>query len=135
MHANRSEGLSINTSEQSTMTAHDGKFSLKHIDKEMRKKDRLHKRAVRTKDQDHWKAFKRQRNAVSTLIKDSHNRFLNDFIGHSLTENPKKFWSYVKHNRSENLGTPPLRTDQGVFITDKDKAETLNTSLFFCFYK
>ena len=103
------------------------------IKREMRKKDRLHKRAVRTKDQDHWKAFKRQRNAVSNLIKDSHNRYLNDVIGDSLTENPKKFWSYVKHNRSENLGIPPLRTDQEVFVTDKDKAETLNTYFFSVF--
>ena len=31
-HANRSEGLSINTSKQSMMTAHDGKFSLKHLE-------------------------------------------------------------------------------------------------------
>lgn len=46
-------------------------------------------------------------------------------------ENPKKFWSYVKHNRSENLGIPPLKTDQGVFFTDKDKAETLNSYFFF----
>ena len=35
------------------------------IKREMRKKDRLHRRAVRTKDQHHWKAFKRQRNSVS----------------------------------------------------------------------
>ena len=85
------------------------------------------------RSQDHWKAFKRQCNAVSNLIKDSRNRYPNDVIGDSLTENPKKFWSYVKHNRSENLGIPPLRTDQGVFVTDKDKAETLNTYFFSIF--
>lgn len=111
-----------------------GLYTSQNIDK-LSQILRLHKRAVRTKDQDHWKAFKRQRNAVSSLIKDSHNRYLNDVIGDSLTENPKKFWSYVKHNRSENLGIPPLRTDHGVFVTDKDKAETLNTYFFFCFYK
>ena len=99
----------------------------------MRKKDCLHRRAVRTKDQHHWKAFKRQRNSVSNLIKDSHNSYLNDVIGDSLTENPKKFWSYVKHSRSENLGIPPLKTEQGVFVTDKDKAETLNSSFFSVF--
>lgn len=109
-----------------------GLYTSQNIDK-LSQILRLHKRAVRTKDQDHWKAFKRQRNAVSSLIKDSHNRYLNDVIGDSLTENPKKFWSYVKHNRSENLGIPPLRTDQGVFVTDKDKAETLNTYFFSVF--
>ena len=115
------------------------KFSLPwitpKIKREMRKKDRLHRRAVRTKDQHHWKAFKRQRNSVSNLIKESHNSYLNDVIGDSLTENPKKFWSYVKHSRSENLGIPPLKTGEGVFVTDKDKAETLNSYFFFCFHE
>ena len=72
-----------------------------------------------------------QRNPVSNLVKDSHNRYLNDVIGDSLTENPKKVWSYVKHNRLENLGIPPLKTAQGVFVTNKDKAETLNSYFFF----
>ena len=110
------------------------KFSLPwitpKIKREMHKKDRLHRRAVRTKDQHHWKAFKRQRNSMSNLIKESHNSYLNDVIGDSLTENPKRFWSYVKHSRSENLGIPPLKTEQGMFVTDKDKAETLNSSFF-----
>ena len=113
------------------------KFSLPwitpKIKREMRKKDRLHRRAVRTKDQHHWKAFKRQRNSVSNLIKDSQNSYLNDVIGDSLTENPKKFWSHVKHSRSENLGIPPLKTEEGVFVTDKDKAETLNSYFFSVF--
>ena len=103
------------------------------IKHEMRKKDRRHRRAVRTKDQHHWKAFKRQRNSVSNLIKDSHNSYLNDVIGDSLTENPKKFWFHVKHSRSENLGIPPLKTEEGVFVTDKDKAETLNSYFFSVF--
>ena len=103
------------------------KFSLPwitpKIKREMRKKNRL----------DHWKAFKRQRNSVSNLIKDSHNSYLNDVIGDSLTENPKKFWFHVKHSRSENLGIPPLKTEEGVFVTDKDKAETLNSYFFSVF--
>ena len=50
-----------------------------------------------------------------------------------LTVNPKKFWSYVKHSKSENLGIPPLKTVDGLSITDKDKAETLNSYFFSVF--
>ena len=39
----------------------------------------------------------------------------------------------MKHNRSESLGIPPLKTDQGVFVSDKDKAETLNIFFFSVF--
>ena len=72
---------------------------------------------------------------MSYLIKESHSRYLNDVIGESLTENPKKFWSYVKQNKSENIGIPPLKTEQGVSVTDKDKAETLNSYFFSVFTK
>lgn len=103
------------------------------IKREMRKKDRLHKKAIRSKNQQHWKAFKYQRNRVAKLVKESHNRYLNEVIGDNLTENPKKFWSYVKHSKSESLGIPPLKTENGVSITDKDKAETLNSHFFSVF--
>ena len=100
------------------------------IKREMRKKDRLYKKATHSKDQQHWKVFKYQRNLVAKLIKKSHNRYLNEVIGDSLTVNPKTFWSYVKHSKSENLGIPPLKTVDRLSITDKDKAETMNSFLF-----
>ena len=43
----------------------------------MRKKDRLHKKAIRSKNKQHWKAFKHQRNPVSKRIKEAHNYYLN----------------------------------------------------------
>ena len=94
---------------------------------------RLHKKATHSKNQQHWKAFKYQRNLVAKLIKKSHNRYLNEVIGDCLTVNPKKFWSYVKHSKSENPGIPPLKTVDGLSITDKDKAETLNSYFFSVF--
>ena len=97
----------------------------------MRKKDRLYKKATHSKNQQHWKAFKYQRDLVAKLIKKSHNRYLNEVIGDSLTVNPKKFWSYVKHSKSENLGIPPLKTVDGLSITDK--AETMNSYFFLVF--
>jgi len=79
------------------------KFKLPWIDislkREMHKKDRLHKKPVHSKNNQHWEAFKHQRNFVSTLIKEAHNHYLNDVIGNRLTNNPKNFWSYVKEQQ------------------------------------
>ena len=98
-----------------------------NIKREMRKKDRMHKRAINTKNHQHWETFKRQRNLVSKLIKDSHSDYLNNIVGHSLKDNPKKFWSYVRNSKSESIGIPPLKNnDSSISVTDKDKAETLN---------
>jgi len=79
------------------------KFKLPWIDislkREMHKKDRLHKKAIHSKNNQHWEAFKHQRNFVSKLIKEAHNHYLHDVIGNSLTNNPKNFWSYVKEQQ------------------------------------
>jgi len=47
------------------------------IEREMRRKVRFHRKAVRSKNQQHWNAFKSQRNQVAKLIKESHKRYLN----------------------------------------------------------
>lgn len=93
----------------------------------MRSKDRLHIKAIQSKTAQQWKTFKSQRKLVSKLVKSAHNHYLNDVIGASLTENPRKFRSYGKNSKSENFGIPPLKVDESVHITDKDKAEALNS--------
>lgn len=81
---------------------------------------------METKDPNHWSNFKKQRNLVSKLVKHAHDTYLNEVIGSSLSENRKKFWSYVRRSRSEDTGIPPLKVGNAVNISDKDKAETLN---------
>ena len=69
-----------------------------------------------------------QRNLVSKLIKEAHNHYLDNVIANSLTDNPKKFWSYVRNSKSENLCISPRKnSDSSVCVTDKDKAESLNS--------
>ena len=86
------------------------KFKLPWIDnktkRETRKKDRPHQKAIRSKIDRHWKAFKYQRNLVSNLIKEAHNSYLNDVIGSRQSDNLKEFCSYVRNSKSENLGIP-----------------------------
>ncbi|CAB3990480.1 RNA-directed DNA polymerase from mobile element jockey-like, partial [Paramuricea clavata] len=66
------------------------------IKRHMRLKDRLHKKALKSHKPKHWDEFKKERNLVSRLVKQSHSSYLNDVIGASLHTNPKKFWSYVR---------------------------------------
>ena len=63
------------------------------IKRQMRKKDSLHKKALRYQNPDHWVAFKKQRNLVSRIVKESRSDYLNNVIGASLQENPPKCWS------------------------------------------
>ena len=59
------------------------------------------------------------------LLKTTRNDYLNNVIGGSLQENPKRFWSYIKRLWSENFGIPILRQGRSIFISDKDNAEVL----------
>ena len=93
----------------------------------MRKKDRLQKKALRTRNQSDWETFKSERNLVSRLVKESHSDYLNNVIGASLEENPKKFWSYIRTGKSEGNDIPPLRSGSKLCSSGKDKAEALNS--------
>ena len=61
-------------------------------------------------------------------MKTAHDEYIHDVIGASLLEggNQKKFWSFVKLNKTENMGVPILTNTKGLHITDQAKAEALN---------
>lgn len=79
--------------------------------------------------------FKRERNSVARLVKETHSIYLNNMIGPSLNENRKKFWSYIHNCKSEDNGIPPLRSGHKLYSTDKDMAKTLNSYFYTVFSK
>ncbi|XP_048583255.1 uncharacterized protein LOC125562943 [Nematostella vectensis] len=98
------------------------------VKRQIRKRDRLLSKALKSnnKNSQAWRNYRHQRNHVVKLLKAAHNHYLNTVIGGSLGSNPKKFWSHVKHSRTESRGIPTLRQGNSMFISDKDKAEALN---------
>ena len=84
------------------------------IKRQMRRRDHLLKKARRSSDKNSpaWSAYRLQRNKAVKLLKSSPNNYLNEEIGGSLKENPKRFWSFIKRTRSEGMGIPTLR--QGI---------------------
>ena len=103
------------------------------IKRHMRLKDRLHKKALKSHKPKHWDEFKKERNLVSRLVKQSHSSYLNDVIGASLDTNPKKFWSYVRTSKSESSGIPPLKFNDKLCVSDKSKADALNSQFHSVF--
>ena len=100
------------------------------LKRKMRKRDRLFKKARRNPSTSSWKTYREYRNMVAKLVRQAHHDYVNKTIGNSFEENPKAFWSYVKHCRDENVGIPSLRSDKGIHMADKDKAGCLNS----CFH-
>ncbi|XP_072042262.1 uncharacterized protein [Amphiura filiformis] len=97
------------------------------IKRQMRKRDKLHCRARKQQNSTSWKLFRQYRNKVASTVHSAHEDYVNNVVGNSLSESPKKFWSYVKMMRTENLGIPTLRTTTKLCTTDQDKATALNS--------
>jgi hypothetical protein len=97
------------------------------IKRAMRKRDRLHKSARSSKDQNKWQKFRTFRNNLTAKIKRSHSDYLTNIIGSSLkSENPKPFWNYIKLMKTENTSIPILKSGTKLCSSDFDKAEALN---------
>jgi len=61
-------------------------------------------------------------------MRSAHNSDISDVIGARLLEggNQKRFWSYVKLNKTENMSVPILSDREGLHITDQAKSEAIN---------
>ena len=101
----------------------------KDLKRQMRKRDKLHSLARKYQNSSSWLKFRQYRNKVASLVHRTHDNYVNNIVGGSLSENPKTFWSYVKMMCTENLGIPTLKTPTKLSTTDKDKAESLNDHL------
>jgi len=108
-------------------TRHDLPWVTTRIKREMRRRDRLLNKAKRSQLETDWSSFRKQRNLIPKLIKQSYHDYINNIIGNSLADNPKTFWSYVRRANTENLGIPTLvDSDGSTHVTLKAKSERLN---------
>ena len=94
----------------------------------LRRNDRRYRKARRTQKVSDWTACCKLRQHTQQLMRSAHNSYIRDVIGASLLEggNQKRFWSYVKRNKTENMSVPILSDREGLHITDQAKSEALN---------
>ena len=99
----------------------------------IRKRKRAFRKAMRTNMESHWKTFKKLRNEVTTMIRDSKTTF-HDKLADKLKSNTistKDWWSTLKTFINPNSGSsiPPLEHDNNIYTDESDKANRLN--MFF----
>ena len=107
----------------------------RNIKCEIRKKDRQYRKARKSKKHEDWSAYRIKRQQLQKLLRSAHDDYIRNVIGASLLDrgNQKKFWSFVKLNRTENVGIPILSDTNGLHITNQAKAECLNTQFVSVF--
>lgn len=124
-------------SKEVTIRTDDKPWYDSEIRKTSRQRDRLKKKAIKSKNPAHWQAYKSIRNKVNNLKKHAKEMFYNN-LEYTLTEtassNKRDFWKLVRHFVKENKTSdsiPPLSsTDENnqtqIHVTDQEKVECLN---------
>ena len=108
----------------------------RQIKRMMRKRERLFKLARSSKRALHWQSYKKYRNFVKREIHLAHSNYVNEVIGGSLKiGDGKAFWNYIKLQRTESIGIPPLQVGDNVFDSNEGKADILNTFNLFSLLK
>ena len=65
--------------------------------------------------------------------KKAYNNFISSSVASNSKSDSKRFFSFIKSKRNENVGISPLRKNSTVKIADKDKARIL-THQFSCLF-
>ena len=73
------------------------------------------------------------RNKVNNLMKDAYHSYCTHLFDDSHTNNRKRFWSLIKHQRKDFSSITSLEVDGQCITSPQEKAETLNNQ-FFTFF-
>ena len=92
----------------------------------VRKKHKMYRRWIETRDGQHYQEYAKARNKAARECRKAKIR-LEKTVAEQAKRNPKSFWSYVKAKTSTRSGIGDLKRDDGTIAsTDKEKAQVLN---------
>jgi hypothetical protein len=99
----------------------------KKIKSMIRKKEKLYRKMRQSKSQIDTDKFRQMRHKCQSEIRKAYNTFLDGIISPDPKQPPKRFWSYIKSLRKDNVGVAPLKVQGRVASTAASKAEILNS--------
>ncbi len=98
----------------------------KKIKSLIRKKEQLFRKMRQTNSPQDSRKFKEIRHKCQSEIRKAYHSFIDGIIDPDPKQPQKRFWSFIKSLRRDNMGIAPLKDGDGVASTASDKAEILN---------
>lgn len=92
-------------------------------------RDRLHQKSKHQGKAKIELRFKKMKNEVQADLRREQREYVTNILSEEDTNTAnksKKFWTYVKHKRSDNAGIGTLRSNGKLITNPTDKAEALN---------
>ena len=102
-----------------------------HIRREIRKKNRIHKKAKRYNNPSDWSKFRKIRNKVTDLVRTAKDDYNNTLIKKLVNENSSgsNWWNIAKQItgfKGEESNIPPLLINDSIIFDETDKATEFN---------
>ena len=101
------------------------------IKKKIRARDRVYKKKVKTKDEQLDAKVKKMNQEIQKKLRRSHWDYVNGLFAQRKdevhnTQRMKRFWTYIKHQRTSQAGVSPLKENGRLATDSKEKAEILS---------
>ena len=93
--------------------------------RQIRKKKRRYKRARQTKNPSDWSQYQQAASKSKKTCKDAYNTYVRESVSPNIKQNPKRFFSFIKSKKCDNVGVSPLRDQGTTFIDAPNKARIL----------
>ena len=94
--------------------------------RQTRTKQRLYNKAKKSGNPVHWNEFRAARKRLQKTLKSTREKYISDFLGNAIGENPKRFWSYIKQLKNDDPGVPDFKVDGRIISDRKLKSELLS---------
>lgn len=103
-----------------------------HLNRLTRRKNRAHQKARRTKNNRDRNRYNKLKTSCQREIRLAREKYLQEVI----SEDSKRFWSYIKHQKQDSSGVSPLKGPDGLLHSDTvSKAEILNNQFHSVYTK
>ena len=86
-----------------------------------RKKKCSYDKARRTGNAKDLQRYKHLKQLSTEACRRAYNGYITNIISPDSTENPKRFWGFIKGLRTENTGIAPLKDSTGMTQSDGSK--------------
>ena len=99
----------------------------------VRKKQRLFNKYKRTKRPADWDKYMKAAKKARSTCKQACDKFINENFLSEHKSNPKKFYSYIKSKKQDNIGITSLLSNGDTFTSDIEIAKILNNQFLSVF--
>lgn len=99
------------------------RYNLPWFNRSLRRQSRakqcVYNKAKLSQNHQHCSEFRDARKSLHKNLKSARQKYVSDYLGESVKDNPKPFWSFIKHLKKDDPGIADSKVD-GQIISDSE---------------